>query len=99
MRRGARQPAASTPASLMVPACGAKVHSHRHLGKDPRDGRGSTSGVVLPRSNAPGTPCREQAGGVSLQVREAACPASSARVVIPSLVKMWERCTLTVLGG
>jgi hypothetical protein len=36
---------------------------------------------------------------VSPQVREAACAGSSARVVIPSLVKMWERCTLTVPGA
>jgi len=30
---------------------------------------------------------------------EAACAASSARVVMPSLAKMWDRCTLTVPGA
>src|SRR6516165_7074845 len=35
----------------------------------------------------------------AVRFREAACAASSARVVMPSLAKMWDRCTLTVPGA
>ena len=35
---------------------------------------------------------------VAVRFREAACAASSARVVMPSSAKMWVRCTLTVPG-
>jgi integrase/recombinase XerD len=63
----------------------AKVHPHmlRHTFVTT-----SFDGILLVRS-----------GHLAVRSWAAACAASSVRVVMPSLAKMWDRCTLTVPGA